>query len=469
MTSPPLSADVIRGMFSQALSDMYQSEAPRYRALMNLVASVNSRVLAADPDLKARLLEKRGLDRLSLARHGAIRVGTARELFTLRRLFAVMGMAPVGYYDLSGSGLPVHSTAFRPVTPAALQANPFRMFASLLRLELIRDAALREEAAAILARRDIFTPRCRELLDLHDKIGGFDETIAREFVAEALETFRFHRQAATPEDVYRRLFAAHPLIADIVCFRGPHINHLTLTALDIDAAQQALAEQGMAPKAIIEGPPRRRCPILLRQTSYKAQAEPVSFDTMGGAMAEGAHAARFGEIEQRAAALTAKGRSLYDRLLGETLASVTPAGDGSNAQAYAQELVRRFAAFPDDHVTLRSEKLAFFRYTPTTEGLRHKDQPRPETLDELLRRGHIEIEPILYEDFLPASAAGIFRSNLGDDAAETAETNSNRQALEAALGEKIVDEIALYQQEETQSLEACLLALGLPVDAFSIR
>lgn len=461
MTTAFLSADDIRTMFSRALSEMYQSEAPRYRAMSDLVADVNARALAENPDLERALVDKGDLDRLSQVRHGAIRVGTASELFALRRLFAVMGMAPVGYYDLSDSGLPAHSTAFRPITQAALQANPFRMFASLLRLDLVRDAALREEAAAILARRDIFTPRCRKLLDLHDKIGGFDAATAREFVAEALATFRFHRQATTPEDVYRRLFAAHPLIADIVCFNGPHVNHLTLTALDIDAAQQALAQRDMAPKAIVEGPPRRRCPILLRQTSYKAQPEPVAFKTADAAAVQGGHAARFGEIEQRGAALTARGRSLYDRLLGETLSAVTPASDGSNAKAYGDELARRFAAFPDDYAALRSEKLAFFRYAPTVEGLRHRDESRPETVDELLRRGHMEIEPILYEDFLPASAAGIFRSNLGGDAAEKPEANPNKAPLEAALGVRVADEIELYRREETLSLEACILALGV--------
>lgn len=55
-------------------------------------------------------------------------LGTARELATMRRLFAVMGMAPVGYYDLSVAGVPVHSTAFRPVDEAALSRNPFRVF-----------------------------------------------------------------------------------------------------------------------------------------------------------------------------------------------------------------------------------------------------------------------------------------------------------------------------------------------------
>src|SRR5206468_4151960 len=103
-----------------------------------------------------------------------IRLGTAQELSMMRRVFAVMGMQPVGYYDLSVAGVPVHSTAFRPVTDEALARNPFRVFTSLLRLELIDDASLRADAAAILARRRIFSDRLVELTERCESRGGLD-------------------------------------------------------------------------------------------------------------------------------------------------------------------------------------------------------------------------------------------------------------------------------------------------------
>src|SRR6201999_2828580 len=115
--------------------------------------------------------------------------------------------------------------------------------------------------------------------------------------------FRWHETAPATAATYARMRAAHPLVADVVCFHGPHINHLTPRTLDIDAAQAAMRAQGMKPKAVIEGPPRRACPILLRQTSFTALQEIVRF-----ADEAGAHTARFGEIEQRGMALTPKGR-----------------------------------------------------------------------------------------------------------------------------------------------------------------
>ena len=94
-----VSADAIRAMFSRAMSAMYKSEVPQYRALAELVARLNREALNADREIEGK---RRGeLDQLGMERHGAIRLGTPEELSTIRRLFMVMGMVPVGYYDLS--------------------------------------------------------------------------------------------------------------------------------------------------------------------------------------------------------------------------------------------------------------------------------------------------------------------------------------------------------------------------------
>ncbi|WP_292281978.1 VOC family protein, partial [Mesorhizobium sp.] len=308
-------ADEIRSLFSNAMSEMYRSEVPQYGTLIGLVTDINTTTLASDPELEQALRRSHELDRLGVERHGAIRLGTPEELFNIRRIFAVFGMHPVGYYDLSVAGVPVHSTAFRPVEDDALRNNPFRVFTSLLRLELIEDEALRKMAAGILAQRQIFTPRALELVEVFEAEGGLEQADAEEFVREVLETFRWHSDATVTLATYNKLHGAHRLIADVVSFRGPHINHLTPRTLDIDAVQAGMPKRGITPKAVIEGPPRRECPILLRQTSFKALEERIEFKTTEGALVEGRHTARFGEIEQRGVALTPKGRKLYDRLL----------------------------------------------------------------------------------------------------------------------------------------------------------
>ncbi|MBK1836894.1 VOC family protein [Azospirillum sp. YIM B02556] len=459
-TSPDvISPDAIRTLFSTAMSEMYRTEVPAYQTLMELVSEVNEAVLAADPAERRRLESAGGLDRITEERHGAIRLGTANELSTMRRLFAVMGMQPVGYYDLSEAGVPVHSTAFRPVTDEALGRNPFRVFTSLLRLDLIADAALRREAEQVLAARSIFTPGCLALIGKAEAEGGLDEGDAGHFVAEALETFRWHSRANVPLDLYHRLHDAHRLIADVVSFKGPHINHLTPRTLDIDAVQRLMPEKGISPKAVVEGPPTRRCPILLRQTSFKALSEPVDFrdgdvDGAGGGWRSGVHTARFGEIEQRGIALTPKGRALYDTLLQDSRRLVAPAADGSNAAQYMAALQEVFAPFPDSWDDIRRQGLGYFAYSLTEAG--RGTPPAPGTdLETLVESGLVRFDPVVYEDFLPVSAAGIFQSNLGDDSQQDFTASPNQQRFEADLGAPVLNPFDLYAEVERASIAGC--------------
>ena len=428
--------DEIRSRFSAALSAMYRAEVPQYGELLTLVAEVNAEALKADPAGADRLAAAGELARLSEERHGAIRVGTAGELAPTARAFAVMGMAPVSYYNLAPAGVPVHSTAFRPVDPAALARNPFRVFCSLLRLELIADQDLRQEAAAALARRDIFTPGARALIETAETAGGLDEDQADRFVSELLETFRWHAEATVSAETYERLVAAHRLIADVVSFKGPHINHLTPRTLDIDAAQAAMPERGITPKETIEGPPARACPILLRQTSFKALQEAIAFPGADGAV-QGVHTARFGEIEQRGCALPPTGRALYDAALAS----------------------KDFSALPDDWTALRRNGLAWFRYRATPQGLAGRAETAD--LEALIALGHVVAEPITYEDFLPVSAAGIFQSNLGAEVREAYAVDPAKADFEQALGRSVLDEMVLYQAEQEASIAAALKALGL--------
>ena len=483
-----INSDDIRHDFSLAMSEMYQKEVPLYGDLIDLVSEVNTEVLNKQPEIREQLEHTGEIDRLNMERHGAIRLGTAAELSMMRRLFAVMGMYPVGYYDLVPAGVPVHSTAFRAIDTQSLNKSPFRVFTSLLRLDLIDDEALKQEAIAALDKRTIFTDNVINLIKRFEAQGGLTAEDAKQFVKEALETFRWHDNTPVSKVLYQQLLSQHGLIADVVGFKGPHINHLTPRTLDIDAVQAGMQAKGIPPKAIIEGPPRRRCPILLRQTSFKALEEAVSFKNPNGGYETGHHTARFGEIEQRGVALTPKGRALYDQLLSQARRQLAVTPNADNASEYYQILESAFAAFPDDYQTLHDEGLAYFYYqavgsdadnAPTLDSIdveNVNDSLSKRVVTDLLKQGMIRLEPIVYEDFLPVSAAGIFQSNLHDDSTNDNENDNekdehrskqskdkghaNKEAFENALGAQVYDELELYQTLQAQSLKACLANLN---------
>ncbi len=444
MEKQTISQDVIRDRFSKAMSRMYQQEVPQYGTLLQIVKQTNADYLNEHPDTFPKKEQDSEINRLDVERHGAIRLGSADELATMKDLFAVMGMLPVGYYDLSAAGVPVHSTAFRPISEQALQINPFRVFTSLLRLELIDNPNLREKARTILEARDIFSPRVRELIALSQQQSGLTNAESDEFVSEALKTFRWHSDALVSLDTYNALLEHHRLIADVVSFKGPHINHLTPRTLDIDRVQKIMPEYGITPKEVIEGPPLRQVPILLRQTSFKALSEHITFTDS----AEGKHTARFGEIEQRGLALTPKGRALYDKLLLEASAS----DQSKNNDQHQLHFSKAFAAFPDDIEALRQQQLGYFRYVLKPDVKLTESQNSREHLNQLIKQGLVQATPIIYEDFLPVSAAGIFQSNLGSEKGNVSSGNPNQSAFEAALGRKVIDEFSLYAEIEAASL-----------------
>ena len=458
-----VSSEYIRNRFATIMSDMYKDEVPLYGELLNLVHDINDNILTTSEETKKQLANTGEITRLNMERHGAIRLGKPYELFTMRRLFKVMGMYPVGYYDLAPAGVPVHSTAFRAIENTALNQAPFRVFTSLLRLDLITDDNLRNSVETILEDRQIFTDKALELIDKSEKEGGLTKEDAEIFVQEALETFRWHDTATVDYEMYEALLGQHRLIADVVAFKGPHINHLTPRTLDIDKVQVGMEARNIPPKDTIEGPPARKCPILLRQTSFKALTEKVTFKNDSGTGKTGEHKARFGEIEQRGVAVTQKGLDLYNELLSKTRKAIGGSPTAENASEYNQLLAENFKAFPDDYRELQSDELAYFHYF-TTDKVKNISKDKvytKEDINQLLKDGYLTIEPMVYEDFLPVSAAGIFASNLGtDDAKREYEGTSNQSLFEKDLGEPVYKLMKWYEDMQDETIQKCLAEIN---------
>ncbi len=449
MSSQFVSSDTLRTWFAATLSDMYRIEVPPYGALLDLVQRVNASELATDQSNGETSEGFNQMHRLSVERHGAIRLASYDELRLLSRAFALLGMKSVGYYDLTVANIPFHSTAFRPITAEALAANPFRLFTSVLRTDLFQDNPLSAEIAAVCTQRTICTTQAVSLIEQGEQAGGLTAEQGELFVAELAKTFAWRGEGCVSFELYKKFQELNPLLADVVSFPNPHLNHLTPRTLAIEVVQDQMLGVGITPKAIIEGPPMRQCPILLRQTSFKALAEPALFETI-----EAQHTARFGEIEQRGVALTPKGRALYDQLLQKVRSQVLPTEE--NASRYKALLHESFQAFPDTWHELHTQKLAYFTYSwaDTVPAADRNIFSKNYLLDELLAQNLVTLSPIIYEDFLPVSAAGIFQSNAKVSAEALTAEGSSQKEFEAGLGHTPFDPFVLYAQLQEDSLEA---------------
>ncbi|KAG5802698.1 hypothetical protein H9Q74_010502 [Fusarium xylarioides] len=449
----------IRTAFTLALSTVYRNEVPLYGDLVQIVHAVNTDVLSKQPDsVKDATLSQR----LDLERHGAIRLGTPFELRTMARLFAILGLKAVGYYDLSVAGLPMHGTCFRPVDLESLNQNPFRVFTTLLRPELIAIAETRELALKLLSRRHIFSGRLLDLINCAERQNWLlPMSEVEEFIFEAMKTFSWMPEASASEEEYTKLSTEHPILADIASLKTAHINHLTPQTLNIGASQAQMRKQGLQVKDRIEGPPLRQCPILLRQTSFLALEEKIRFRNSNGILIQGSHQARFREIEERGAAVTIEGRKLYDKLLNKATSTICKGSGASVAQgpkAIDKAMRAAFKDFPDSWSELRKQGLIYCTYQRT--GKESFDVAGMLSLEELVDQGYLKAEPITYEDFLPFSAAGIFASNLDKGQNQLLQVNRrpDQQGFENALGTVLLEPEALYTDIQRKSIMGCSLA-----------
>jgi uncharacterized glyoxalase superfamily metalloenzyme YdcJ len=389
----------LRAKFAAALSRMYGAEVPAYTTLVDVSAEVNR--------------ELGGSQRVTAERHGAIRVGSPRELADVADLFAAFGMYPVGFYDLRDAAppVPVVSTAFRPIDADQLDRNPFRVFTSMLATADTRffSPELRGRVERFLAERRLFHPALIAEARRIAEAGGAEPGRAETFVAEAVAAFALSREPID-RGWYEELTAVSAVAADIAGVTTTHINHLTPRVLDIDELYRRMTARGITMTDAIQGPPRWRGPdVLLRQTSFRALAEPRLFVEADGGVVDGNLRVRFGEVESRGVALTPKGRRRFDA------AMATP----DPARVWGDY-------FPASHEHMASAGLAYY----------HGGDPS---------------KPVVYEDFLPASAAGIFRSNLDTDAQkadgeEDRDWDYNVGWMAGQIGHHIHDPYELYEK-----------------------
>ncbi|TQS46215.1 VOC family protein [Cryptosporangium phraense] len=477
---------------------MYGREVPAYTTLLRVSAEVNADVLAERGADAERL---GSIGRVTAERHGAIRVGTPEELRQVGRIFAGFGMHPVGFYDLrdaSASSVPVVSTAFRPLDAGELARNPFRVFTSVLVTDDRRffSASLQERLETFLARRQLFPPRVLELAARAESDHGLGGSDAAEFVEAATACFALSREPID-RGWYDELARISAVAADIGGVSSTHINHLTPRVLDIDELYRRMTDLGVTMIDEIQGPPAWEGPdVLLRQTSFRALAEPRGFTDGPGELR-----VRFGEVEARGIALTAAGRSLYDELLAEV--DARRAASGRPRTEVAAEVWRerlpateedldrrglgaftyRAAADAPDRLralraadrevlargAVRAEEAARVGATPSAPapaaaapGALEAAGAGPD-VHALVAAGIAVREPIVYEDFLPRSAAGIFQSNLTDAGQrDDALTGTARDVgwMSDALGRDVADPIVRNEELTRASLQALTLEIS---------
>ena len=266
---------------------------------------------------------------------------------------------------------------------------------------------LRDRVERFIGARQLFDPALIAEARCIAADGGAKPERAERFVADAVSAFALS-QEPIDRGWHEDLMRVSAVAADIASVRTTHINHLTPRVLDIDELHRRMTALGVTMIDAIQGPPACHGPaVLLRQTSFRALTEPRLFRERDGTVSDGTLRVRFGEVEARGVALTPQGRERYNA------AMATP----DPAAVWADY-------FPTTDEDMAAGGLAYY----------HGGDPS---------------KPVVYEDFLPASAAGLFRSNLDTDTRAAEGTDNADYSLDwltGQIGHHIHDPYELYEK-----------------------
>ncbi|QYU69967.1 DUF1338 family protein [Leptolyngbya sp. 15MV] len=221
------------------LSRMFGSEVPLYDKSLLVNTECNRAVCALLGSMyRGFSLSDAQLERTSGERHGAIRIGKPDEYRWIGRFFAQFAMEPHNFYNMADVGAksqPIIATAFRSVV------NPeHRVFTSLLMTDYF-DASTRSRIEALLAKREVFSARAKELIEKGERQGGLSRADAEDLIREGTQRIFKWTGRARDHALYKELCdAGFKIAADIACFESHHLNHLTPNTFCMDLYTAAM-------------------------------------------------------------------------------------------------------------------------------------------------------------------------------------------------------------------------------------
>jgi uncharacterized glyoxalase superfamily metalloenzyme YdcJ len=231
------------------LSSMFGKEVPLYDRSLLVNRECNKAVCALVGQLhRGFAVSDAQLDKTSSERHGAIRIGRADEYRWIARFFAAFAMEPHNFYDMTNVGSksqPIIATAFR-----SMVRPEHRVFTSLLMTDYF-DPTTKARIDALLATRQVFSDRAKELIERCEQQGGLSREDGEALIREGVDRIFKWTGTARDHGLYKDLGdAGFKIAADIACFESHHLNHLTPNTFCMDlytaAMKHALGEMDEA-------------------------------------------------------------------------------------------------------------------------------------------------------------------------------------------------------------------------------
>lgn len=425
--------DEMRSKYIEMLTDQFQEKFLDYGVLSDLVRDINNITLIQNTALYEQLIQQRERHFFSQVLCAHYVLNNAEDLEWLRRIFAIIGLFPVGFYQLGSPDFPLPSTLFRPLQHEAIRRQPFRILLSVRNLTETQGISGMQPLERLASRTQL-KGQFIEFIYKFEKYGMLNAVEAQHFLTALMQYVHPECQSLSPQawmsETTQNLNPAR---------QNAFIGQMTLPCLNMEKATQLTRDLGLDPLDHLEAPSQRNYPILSNKMSILLKSPHSS---------ESAHRCQF-QIEQRGLALTAKGLKLVQGIFKHLVVELA---QKTRTISQQRRLINQaFKSLPDSDVTLYRQGLAYFRFCLNPDAMpvalgSYTKQDVP----QLLRHQVIQLVPIMFED--------IVQPDLSQYAPALLE--QHKKQFEAGLGCPVHDPMPYYALWQEESLQRCLKILN---------
>lgn len=435
-------SDEIRLKYVQMISDLFHSRYSVYGVVFDIVRDVNNMALIQNASLYDEMVKKGQKQTFSQELSAHYILFNPGDLGIIRRIFAVMGLYPVGFYNLDLNGKSLASTLFKPLNKIALKQQPFRITVSLANQSFDNEC----EQHNVPKNRLDLSEKFLGLLQKFEKYSALNELDVHYFIQELQENL--HKPDYDMQCCEQRPFrSSMNQIRESIMIRST-----SLACLNLPKVIEELKHFDLYAIDDLDGPSDRKHPLLFNKMNINLRSKHPDHQKSDS---DNQNIPVFTiQLEQRGLALTAKGHQFFKSILSNLKSRLEPRTRLSLVQK--RKLMNQvFKRFPDSSYSLYRKGLAYFTFSVNPEIEIIDDRYwTEEDLPRLIRSKRILLTPLIFEDIY--SSYSVHASSSFDFVEE-------KKSFEAYLGTCIHDEMRYYVLCQEQSLQTCLAILNSKV------
>lgn len=425
-------SDELRSRYIKRVNDHFYIKNHEYAIISDVIKDINNIEMIKSPILLEKLKKQGERDFYIQELELHYKIINQIDLSIVCRIFAVLGLFPVGFILQGSLQNPVPCTLFRPINNSNAKKHYIRIKLSYAYASKAYNKTQNDKVDTSKTCQNL-----KQYIDKFEKNSYFIDSDIEKFLEEVIDYLHpeFNTSKVAQETHNR-------FLRD-----GNSICEIRFPTLSLTRTLSMIRKYKFDIDCTVNLPEARKYPLLYNLAKIFLKSPnicPDQTNVQNDALSQI-------QLVQRGIALTPKGKSQYSKILAEFFLEQNQCNKkNDNLQ---RSINRNFRKFPDSTSQLYQEGLAYFSFKlkPNIDVSNDKNWNK-EDLTDLIYSNHVDVMPIMFDGLMDTQALKI---NQLDELVK-----AHKCAFEEKLECAIQDEHEYYLMLQHQSMQQCLAALN---------